>query len=486
MKNWFWMTVTLGVVASVSFSANLTFDDGDPDDSHIETPNNWLTSVVPNNGTDVGTIDSYSASTTQLELRNYNVVFDGNSSFAVQNTADVNIYGFLGGSASLIFNNTSSASFSGAFDMSVGLGVAGFGADFEWNSTGTFGGSLVDFNVLTYSSASQTAGEVTGSGDLNIDGTYDLQGGTVDFSTVTLDGTLSGTGTVKGDVTVNGTISPGNSGTGTMKVEGDLTFDGSSTYTPDVNSSSWDKIEKIDKLTIETGAQLTLPAVTSFPSDGFTLLICTQSITGTFSGYTNNSQIGTSGYYIHYNVDQGGDYEGLYSVTIDTISGNPTSSGVDLRAYSTTDGVIAEFIAYDVEAEGTIRLQLLGEDGAEVWSGSVEVMPGPQFIARFQVPGLEEGQSYNFRVRDEVGQWWDADDVSVDSFNTEMVSAELSGVTLSFDSLPKRAYNIQWCAELGGAWQVVDTVTATEEKTVVVVSSPEGADGFGFFRIQAK
>ena len=68
---------------------------------------------------------------------------------------------------------------------------------------------------------------------------------------------------------------------------------------------------------------------------------------------------------------------------------------------------------------------------------------------RFLVPGLEAGGSYDFAITDEVGQGWSAPGVTVGTFETEMVSAALTSVTLSFDSLPEREYEIQWTAELG-------------------------------------
>ena len=174
------------------------------------------------------------------------------------------------------------------------------------------------------------------------------------------------------------------------------------------------------------------------------------------------------------------------AVSIEFTPSPPTSSGIDLRAYTTAEGVMVEFIAYDVEQDGTTQLDLLGENDAVVWSGTVDVTAGPQFIARFQVPGLELGGSYSFRVRDEVGNYWDASNVAVGNFSAKMFSATISGITLSFGSLPQREYDIQWCAKLGGEWQTVASVTATADETLVVVPTPEGAHASAFFRIQAK
>ena len=138
------------------------------------------------------------------------------------------------------------------------------------------------------------------------------------------------------------------------------------------------------------------------------------------------------------------------------------------------------------DRHGTIRLALMGADGEVVWSGSVDVTADPRFFARFLVPGLEIGGTYNFQVRDEVGKWWEANGVTVEAFATEMVSATLAGIMLSFDSLPEREYEIQWSPMLGTPWQTVDTITANSDHTSMVVDYPNPEAPSGFFRIRAK
>jgi len=168
------------------------------------------------------------------------------------------------------------------------------------------------------------------------------------------------------------------------------------------------------------------------------------------------------------------------------MGGSPSSSGIDLRAYQTVEGVVVEFVAYDVEEDGEIRLQLLDADGVVVWSGYVDVTAGPRFFARFLVPGLELGQAYDFRVRDEVGKSWEARGVTVESFEAEMTRASLTGVTLSFDSLPDREYEIQWAEQLGSLWQTVTNVPSQGEQTSVGVIYPEPEAPSGFFKIILK
>ncbi len=108
-----------------------------------------------------------------------------------------------------------------------------------------------------------------------------------------------------------------------------------------------------------------------------------------------------------------------------------------------------EFVAYDVEYDGTALLYVLGADGSVVWSGITNVLAGARYVCRFVVPGLAVGGTYDFVVRDEVGKRWSAPGVTVTPFAAEMVSLSLTGVTLSFGSLPEREYEIQWVARLG-------------------------------------
>jgi hypothetical protein len=99
---------------------------------------------------------------------------------------------------------------------------------------------------------------------------------------------------------------------------------------------------------------------------------------------------------------------------------------------------------------------------------------------------LEQGSTYSFRLRDEVGKWWSVPAVTVSNFGAEMTSASLTGITLTFDSLPGREYDIQWVESFGDLWVTVETVTASGEQTLVPVAYPDPTDPSGFFRVQLK
>jgi hypothetical protein len=67
-----------------------------------------------------------------------------------------------------------------------------------------------------------------------------------------------------------------------------------------------------------------------------------------------------------------------------------------------------------------------------------------------------------------------------------MTSATQTGITLTFDSLPGREYDIQWLENLGDTWVTVDTVRASDELTRVAVAYPDPESPCGFFRVQLK
>jgi hypothetical protein len=165
---------------------------------------------------------------------------------------------------------------------------------------------------------------------------------------------------------------------------------------------------------------------------------------------------------------------------------SPLSSRIDLRAYKGAEGVFVEFVAYDVAADGEITLFLLDGNGNPVWIGTASVRAGPRQVVRFEVPGLMVGNTYDFAVRDEIGQPWRADDVPVTPFAAEMIRMSLAGVTLAFDSLPDREYEIQWTPRLGQSWRTITNVWSQGERTSLVVPHPDPAAPSGFFRIRVK
>jgi len=164
----------------------------------------------------------------------------------------------------------------------------------------------------------------------------------------------------------------------------------------------------------------------------------------------------------------------------------PTSSGIDLRAYQGAGGVYVEFVAYDVANDGAITLTLRGADGQAVWTGITNVIAGASCVCRFLVPGLEVGGAYTFTVNDEEGNGWIAPGVTVSAFAAEMVSMSPAGITLSFNSLSGRDYEIQWADRLGAAWQTATNVVAVSGHTRVFVTYPDPKAPAGFFRIRMK
>jgi autotransporter-associated beta strand protein len=300
---------------------------------------------------------------------------------------------------------------------------------------------------------------------------------------------LGGTNTITGNVTAQsgGIVAPGAS-IGTLTVtNGNVTLESNSTFRVEYGISP-----DCDKLDLSKSGALVLEGATldlvgeGLSGDRYTIVRNATNIVGTFKDLTNCAPVpGNAGYFIHYVTDR--TELGYGSYILINKNPSPTSSGIDLRAYQGADGVYVEFVAYDVEdGSGTVRLAVLGADGKEVWSGETNVLAGARYVCRFLVPGLAVGGTYNFVVRDEVGKGWSAPGVTVMPFAAKMVSLSLTGVTLSFDSLPEREYEIQWVARLGDVWQTVTTVVADSDRTSAFVAYPDPKAPSGFFRVRVK
>ena len=77
--------------------------------------------------------------------------------------------------------------------------------------------------------------------------------------TVTINGTLGGTGTIVGAVTNNANIAPGSS-IGTLNITGNYTQATGSTYTAEVNTTTADLINITGTATIQGGTTVSVQA----------------------------------------------------------------------------------------------------------------------------------------------------------------------------------------------------------------------------------
>ena len=89
-------------------------------------------------------------------------------------------------------------------------------------------------------------------------------------------------------------------------------------------------------------------------------------------------------------------------------------------------------------------------------------------------------------MRDEAGEVWQALQVEVGHFATEMLSMSNTATTLSFSSIPGDRYEIMWVDRLGGEWQAAASVTAETSRTTLVVPLPDSTSATGFLRIVLK
>lgn len=203
--------------------------------------------------------------------------------------------------------------------------------------------------------------------------------------------------------------------------------------------------------------------------------------------FASTNTAGISGFYLAGSgaIDDLASYSG---VSTNPVPGYPTSSGIDIRAYQGADGVYVEYVAENVEQDGTIRLYVYDTNGDLVSTNSAAVKMGPTATVRFRAQGLQLGRKYSFTIRDEVGKWWTLAGVAVTPFAADMLTMAPEGMTLRFNSIRERKYDIQWTPRLDVAFvTVVSNVEANAASTYTDVFVPRDPQApSGFYRIIMK
>lgn len=173
--------------------------------------------------------------------------------------------------------------FTGTYDIEGGtLNFSTSGVQTISNAISGSSGTLAFTSGTTYltgdSSSYTGTTSVSGTGILSVNGTL---GGTVDVAS---GGTLKGSGTVGGvSVASGGAVAPGNS-IGTLSVSGDVSFASGSTYDVEADATSSDKIEATGSATISGGTVSLIPyqGATLTAGTTYTILSAAGGVSGTF------------------------------------------------------------------------------------------------------------------------------------------------------------------------------------------------------------
>ncbi|MFC0686641.1 autotransporter outer membrane beta-barrel domain-containing protein [Novosphingobium clariflavum] len=241
------------------------------------------------------------------------------------------LQGDVANSGTVVFDQTTDGTYSGAVSGSGMFAKTGFGtltltgANTYTGGTVVTGGTLagdtsslqgpilntanVEFDQATagaYSGSISGTGTLTktGAGSLNLTGTSDYTGattvdegrlavnGSIAGSVVTVNsgGTMGGNGTVGGLIVRTGaTAAPGNS-IGHLHVASDLTFEVGSTYAVEVNAAgAGDRISTTGVATIEGGTVEVLAEAGDYKPQGrYVILTADGGVSGTFDDVTSN------------------------------------------------------------------------------------------------------------------------------------------------------------------------------------------------------
>jgi autotransporter-associated beta strand protein len=378
----------------------------------------------------------------------------------------------------LAFNRTDTVT-QGTHFNSV---ISGTGA-VDQNGSGT----VVLNGVNTYSGATtlnagtllvnNTTGSGTGSGAATVNNTA----------------TLGGNGTISGTLTVasGGRVEPGvaAASVGTLKIGGDVTFESGSTYEVEIGSStSCDKLDLKGTGALTLGDGVSVLDIGAVTGEGRTIAINIKrdGISGEFDDTAENLLENDSAlhlapntaYYIHY-VNKTATDDGY--IVLNT---SPTSAEGLILAYATPSGVVVEFGTTEEAGQNDIVLYLF-RDGQWVEVGRQASAGEGSHTYWFVVADLNAGDIVSLRVRDDEGQYHTANDLGVGNFSgvaARIAQTAASGLTLRWESIPGRTYDIYRAGQLDGEWEHIRAVEAVQTHTEAVVTI-EPFRSAAFFRI---
>jgi hypothetical protein len=238
---------------------------------------------------------------------------------------------------------------------------------------------------------------------------------------------------------------------------------------PSPNGNVCDKLSVSGTLTLG-GATLDIGALSG---DGCTILTNAVNIVGQFDGLTNGAALPPPnvGYYIHFSDNGAANH-----ITINK-NPSPTAAEAIIRAYATADGVIVEFQSTEGSGQNDIVLSLY-RNGRWMEVGRQPAAGGGSHTYRFVVPGLRAGDIANLMVRDDEGQYHTANDLTVGKFAARVTQLDNTGLTLQWESIPGRTYDIYRAGQAHGTWEPVQAIEAVQTQTVTFVTFDPAAVGF--------
>lgn len=163
---------------------------------------------------------------------------------------------------------------------------------------------------------------------------------------------------------------------------------------------------------------------------------------------------------------------------------------LQLIAFATAEGICVEFSIVENQIQDANFATIdVSQNGALIVRRIVTQQgPNTYNVYREMFSELQASQCYDFIVYDEAGRPFYVNDVVVGAFAVNMVRVVASQMTLEWDSIPGRLYEVLQVDQLGGQFgpmpRPVIVVATTKRSSAVIQLDPLKSNGF--FRISER
>ena len=159
------------------------------------------------------------------------------------------------------------------------------------------------------------------------------------------------------------------------------------------------------------------------------------------------------------------------------------ATAIQIKAYTTADGVGIEFTTTGEQAAG-VQMAVKRADGSIVgYVTSLGSSNGGTHTYRLIDSLAIKGGTYNYTISDDIGNGWAGSVKVVDEFSASVTDMTLTSVTLTWKSRAGVSYDIYKATVLPNFTKILGPVASQGETTSQIVLIDSG-DARAFFKIQ--